>query len=226
MAIDVCAEYDLWLAAEDFVPVLLAGVGTFTLAALVRRSLPKVGNAAGVGATLIVLGGLSKASWKLLVAGPCAEIPLLEQALFPFLATGFMILAWSMLSLVRGRPAAWWSFAVVLGLGVAGAVAAGSTKPLLAVAALGALAVAAYGIRLAQRHHDRLTIGLFVFYAVATFVLPPLAAQPDQALALQWGEQLTNTVAQAAFAYAAWRLLRSSATDTTTVPNRTMEALS
>ncbi len=226
MAIDVCAEYDLWLAAEDFVPVILAGIGTFTLADLVHRSLPRVGSAARVGAGLIVLGGLSKASWKLLVAGPCAEIPLLEQSLFPLLGAGFMVLAWSLLSLLRGRPVAWWSFAIVFGLGLGGAVVARNTKPLLAVAALGALAVAAYGIRLAQRHEDRLTIGLFAFYAVATLVLPPLAAQPDQPLSLQWGEQLTNTVAQAAFAYAAWRLLRSSATDTTTVPNRTMEALS
>jgi hypothetical protein len=223
MSIDVCTEYDLLLAAEDFVPVALAGVGCLVLAELAARSVPAVGLVARLGGAMIVLGGLSKAVWKLLVAGPCVEIPILEQALFPLLAAGFLALSWALLSVVRDRVMPWWSFALVYALGVAGAFAAGSTKPLLAVAALGALALAAYGVRLGQRADDKVAIRLFVVYALATFVLPPLAARPEQTLGAQWAEQLTNTLAQAAFAYAAWRLLRNRRTPVVRL-DRTLEA--
>ncbi len=223
MAVDVCTEYDLLLAAEDFVPVVLAGIGCLMLAEVAGRAIPGISLAARTGGILIVAGGLSKAVWKLLVAGPCVDIPVLEQSLFPLLASGFLILAWSCLSVLRDRPMPWWSFAVVMGLGVAGALAAGSTKPLLAVAALGALAIAAYGARLGRRNADRVVVWLFVVYAVATLVLPPLAAKPDQTLAAQWTEQLTNSLAQAAFAYAAWRLLLHTRTSVVPV-DRTLEA--
>ncbi len=225
MAIDPCTEYNLLLAAEDFAPVILAGVGCLLLAEVAGRAVPATQTPARLGGALIVLGGLSKAVWKVLVAGPCVEAPVLEQALFPLLACGFMLLAWSLLSVVRGQAMPAWSFAVVLALGIVGALAVRATPPLLIVAALGAFAVAAYGIRLGQRVHDRLVVVLFSLYALATFVLPPLAAKPEQTLAAQWAEQLTNTLAQGAFAYAAWRLLAHSRTSSLAVPNHTVEVL-
>lgn len=224
MAVDPCTEYDVLLALEDFVPVVLAGVGCVLLAEVAGRSLPATRAVARLGGVLIVLGGLSKATWKLLVAGPCVEVALLEQALFPFLATGFMLLSWSLLSVLRGQPVPWWSFAAVLAAGIVGAVAFGDTAPLLVVAALGAIAVATYGFLLARRAHDQAAAALFVVYAVATLVLPPLAAKPEQTLAAQWAEQLTNTVAQGAFAFASWRLLTHLRTSSLVTPNRTVEA--
>ena len=42
MAIDPCTEYGLALAAEDFVPVLLAGAGTVVLALAAGRAVPRL----------------------------------------------------------------------------------------------------------------------------------------------------------------------------------------
>lgn len=224
MAVDPCTEYNVLLALEDFVPVVLAGVGCVLLAEVAGRSLPPTRVVARLGGLLIVLGGLSKATWKLLVAGPCVDVPLLEQALFPLLATGFMLLSWSLLSVLRGRVVPWWSFALVLGIAVVAALGVGGTAPLLVVAALGAVAVATYGFLLARRAEDPVAAALFVVYAVATLVLPPLAAKPEQTLAAQWAEQLTNSVAQGAFAFASWRLLTHLRTSSLVIPTRTVEA--
>ena len=104
MAVDPCTEYGLALAAEDFVPVLLAGIGSVVLAAAAGRSLPSVRVPALLAGALVTLGGLAKAVWKLLVAAePCRDYPVLEHLLFPCLAFGFAGIAWA--SGVRGLKA-------------------------------------------------------------------------------------------------------------------------
>ncbi len=68
MAIDPCTEYGLTLALEDFVPVLLAGAGSVTLAQAAGKVLPSIRIPALLAGALITLGGFCKALWKTLVA--------------------------------------------------------------------------------------------------------------------------------------------------------------
>ena len=151
MAIDPCTEYGLALAAEDFVPVLLAGVGhrrarRWLRAGRCRRS----GCPRSLAGALVTLGGLAKAVWKLLVAAePCRNIALLEQLLFPCLAFGFAGIAWALVSVRRERPVPWPPFLVLPVLAAAAALVVGDTWPLLIAAAIGAVTVGVLGILLA-----------------------------------------------------------------------------
>lgn len=208
MAIDPCVEYGLALAIEDFVPVVLAGAGLLVLANALGKSLPAVRAGALLGGVVVTLGGLGKAVWKLLVAGPCIEIPILEQLLFPCLAIGFSALAWALASVYVGRVVSWVPFALVPFVGACISGAARNLTPMLAIAALSAVAVGAMASMLAARHRDQLGRWLFIVYLVGTLVLPPLAARPHQTAALQWAEQLTNTGVQLCFLVGALRLSR------------------
>jgi hypothetical protein len=209
MVVDPCTEYGLALAAEDFLPVLLAGAGTLVLGLAAGRSLPQVRTVALLAGALVTLGGFAKALWKLLVAAePCRDYPVLEHLLFPCLAFGFAGIAWALVGVRRGRPAPWVPFLVLPVVGGVAALLLGDTWPLLVVAALGAVLIGVLGIQLAVRHHDGLGVALFVVYIVGTLVLPPLAARPHQSEQLQWGEQATNTLVQLSFLLGALRLLR------------------
>jgi hypothetical protein len=204
--IDPCTEYGLALAIEDFVPVLLAGAGLVALSRSVSRPAPAM-----IGGALVFVGGLGKATWKLLVAmEPCRQYDILEQLLFPCLAVGFGVVLWA----VTGRIAV---LALPMG-GVAGAVALQSTGPLVAVAAVAAIALGVTLGEQARRRGDWRTATLFLIYVIGTLILPPLAAQPEQPEWLQWIEQLTNTVVQGCFLLGALRLARDAETRPTPSP--------
>jgi hypothetical protein len=61
-------------------------------------------------------------------------------------------------------------------------------------------------IQQARYHNLNRMAWLFLANIVIVFVLSGLARIPDQSIPLQWTEQLLNTFAQGAFAYAAWKL--------------------
>jgi hypothetical protein len=223
MAIDPCTEYGLALAAEDFVPVLLAGAGTVVLALTAGRALPQVRVPALLAGFLVTLGGLAKATWKLLVAAePCRNYPFLENLLFPCLAFGFAGIACALVSARRRRTAPWAAF---LALPLAGGVASllvMDTWPLLIVSAIGAVAVGVLCIQLSLDYNDRLGALLFVIYIVGTLVLPPLAARPHQSEELQWAEQLTNSTVQLCFLLGGLRLLRRTPAADTASEHRSL----
>ncbi|KQW53699.1 hypothetical protein ASC77_05380 [Nocardioides sp. Root1257] len=224
MAVDPCTEYGLALALEDFVPVLLAGAGTVVLGQYAGRVLPAVRVPALLAGALVFLGGLAKATWKLLVASePCRNYPFLENLLFPCLAFGFAGIACALVGVWRRRQVPWWPFLVLPVVGGAAAIAVGDTWPLLIVAAVGAVFVGVLAIRLSLRDGDRLGALLFVVYIVGTLVLPPLAGRPNQSESLQWGEQGTNTIVQMSFLLGALRLLRRTPA-VATEPDRSVGA--
>jgi hypothetical protein len=219
MAVDPCTEYGLALALEDFVPVLLAGAGTVVLGQYAGRVLPAVRIPALLAGALVFLGGLAKATWKLLVASePCRNYPFLENMLFPCLAFGFAGIACALYGVWRHQQAPWWPFLVLPVIGAAAAIAVWDTWPLLIVAAIGAVFVGALAIRLSLRDGDKLGAALFVVYIVGTLVLPPLAGRPNQSESLQWGEQSTNTIVQLSFLLGALRLLRRTPDSATPDP--------
>jgi len=67
----------LALAIEDFVPVLLTAFGLLLIVRMIRRVDPGAGAWAALGAVVVVAGGLSRASWKLVMtAGGPDLVPL------------------------------------------------------------------------------------------------------------------------------------------------------
>lgn len=197
--VDVCVEYGVALAVEDFVPCVLAAVALVVLARTIRARLPRAFPAAVFGAVVISVGGFAKATWKLLVATGCWEYPWLEQLLFPSIAFGFAAMAWSLWSLYAGRTIIAWPF-VAFPLGAAiGAVWMGDQWPFLIAAAVGATVFGIVGAAFAFRGGKKSVGILFIIYVVGTNVLPPLAARPDQTEQVQWMAQLTNSAIQFCF---------------------------
>jgi hypothetical protein len=182
------------LAVHDVAPVALAGVATTLVARRSRWS------GAYVGAVMVTAGGLGKAVWKLLVALDVADWPRLADALFPLLGPGFVLLA----------LAAWGHRSRSAVAGTVAAAAVGLAIPSIAdiylpVTVLGATSLYAALARDARRSDDTVTLVLLGASLLATYALGPLSAG-EQTLAAQWVEQSVNTVNQAAFALAAWRL--------------------
>lgn len=203
--VDVCAEYGVALAVEDFVPCVLALAALVVLAQAVRARVPVAYRVALIGGLVVSLGGLSKATWKLLVATGCWEYPWLEALLFPCLAFGFAAVSWAVLSAVKGRAVSplWFVlFPLAAGVGAAWmSISAGEYQnwPLLIASAVGATFL---GVTLAVTafRAGKWSVGvLFVVYILGTNILPPLAAQPRQSAELQWAEQLTNSAVQLCF---------------------------
>ncbi|UGY91946.1 hypothetical protein [Streptomyces gobiensis] len=210
-------EYPVSLALEDFVPVVLTGVAAARLVKPIGRAAPRARTVAATGAALVFAGGLSKAGWKLTVALDGPDIQPLNKALFPLLALGFLLLAHALLSapLTGDTPRArrsppLWGFAVTWTAAAIGSLALRSTLPLMV---LTIAAVTVCGVRLillassAGEPRAATATGLWL---LGTYALGPLAARPDQSVALQWVEQSCNTLTQAALVYAAWRLSVSS----------------
>ncbi|MCD9198616.1 hypothetical protein [Aeromicrobium wangtongii] len=198
-SIDVCEEYTVALALEDFVPVMLAGVALMITAQATGRRVPRVFPIALIGAIVVTTGGLAKATWKILVASGCHEYPILEQLLFPCLAFGFSALVWALLSAKRGSELTGWPFAVFPVAAAIGALWMGHMWPLLIAAAVSATALGVTAAVIAFKAGRRVIGALFVVYVLGTNILPSLAARPEQSVQIQWAEQLTNTAVQLCF---------------------------
>lgn len=196
MAIDPCTEYNVALAIEDFVPVVLAGAALLFIAQACGRRMPSTWPVALAGAVAVTVGGLGKAVWKILVATGCWRYDILADLLFPLLAFGFSALAWSLLSAYRGRNVLGWLFAAFPVAASVGALWMQDTWPLLIAAAVGASALGITASVIAFRAGKRSVGVLFIVYVLGTNILPPLAARPNQSLELQWAEQLTNSTVQ------------------------------
>jgi hypothetical protein len=185
--------------------VVLAGVAFWVLAQAVRARVPRAYPVALIGGALVTLGGLCKATWKILVATGCWEYPILENLLFPCIAAGFSATAWAAMCVLRGREVTPWPFVAfpfAAGLGAGWmSWSAGEYEnwPLLIAAAVAACVMAICLAIIAFRAKKTSVGVLFVVYTIGTNVLPPLAAQPNQSLELQWAEQLTNSAVQLCF---------------------------
>lgn len=178
--------YPVALAAEDFVPTLLALAGFWILAGAGAR--PAWSRA---GAALIGAGGLAKALWKLLPAAFGVDLAWLEASLFPLMALGACVFFAGVL-----RP--WWPLAVLY-------VAAAAFGLLFVLATAGVTAISVYGAIVAARRRTWAAVAVFVLGIALVMALVPLrASATHETLGTQWLEQSTNTLAQAALVLAAW----------------------
>ncbi len=220
MALTDCVTYPLVLAAEDIVPIVLAGVGYWYLAKRVLNDFdgsPAVALAMRIAAVLLVVcsflaGPVRKILANVAAVPICApdfEVPY-SQFQIPFvsaLAPGFAILTWGVICTLKGRKVAFWPAIVLLALGVVGAVAVGERTILFAVGGLWATALAVSTGILAARQRDFVATGLFALYALGTLALPPISSKGNVSdVNVQWLAQGINTATQGLFLYACYRL--------------------
>jgi len=195
-------DYPVALAVEDFVPVALTVTGIAHLASYARHRLgaPAM-RLTWAAAVAVGAGGFAKALWKLIVALDGPDVRWMYHLLFPLLAVGFVLLACALWD--RLPPHA--PIGLLL-IALTASAALRDTWPamILVIAAVTACAVRL--VLLARADRDPSSAALFAIWLTGQYVLGPLAARTDQSIALQWIEQSCNTLTQAAFAYAAWRL--------------------
>ncbi|WP_436529401.1 hypothetical protein [Actinoplanes sp. HUAS TT8] len=217
-------EYPIILAVEDFVPTFL---GLFGFALLGRLAPTFAARRAGLaGAVLIGLGGVSKCLWKLLYAADVGDFAVLQQALFPLMAAGACLLAWSLaVTIRRGRRTQSWGFIVFYLLGVGASIASGSLHPTFVVATFGVTAVSVLGAIVAGRYRQWWAISFFVLGLVLVTSLVPLRQSAQhETLAYQWLEQSLNTSAQALLLIAAYLTFRASSKGGAASPGRSVDA--
>ncbi|MBO2447876.1 hypothetical protein J4573_12300 [Actinomadura barringtoniae] len=203
-------DYPVALAVEDFVPVALTATGIALLGGYADARLgARAGRLTRVAACSVGAGGLAKAGWKLIVALDGPDVRWLYHALFPLLAIGFTLLAQALWDRLPPYLSAG---SLVAALAVSAVIADTWPAMVLTIAAVTVCAVRL--LLLARGDRDRAGAWLFGIWLAGQYVLGPLAARPDQSVALQWIEQACNTLTQGAFAYAAWRLSRSPRSQT------------
>lgn len=218
-------NYSVAVALFDFVPVLCTALALALLAQGISQRHRALAPVAWAAAALVALGGLCKASWKLLIAVHGIDLGWLANLLFICMAPGFAAMAFCMFHARR----AWRS-----GLAASAARYPG-TRLLLWMLAPLLLAVAAY----AYAPHSRLwffwllgtttvanaslllqsiaasrwsglggpVLACFIYNFIATLALSGLARLPPSEMTA-WIQEGVNFSAQAALALGFWRLSR------------------
>jgi hypothetical protein len=209
-------QYTVTLALEDYLTVVFSALGLALLTRMVGQMERTAGRMALFGTSFIVAGGALKATGKLVLALGGPNLPILNLGLFPLIAPGFTLMTWALYQMRRnlqGQPLLRWPWLVpgglsilfgtaALALGLAGGpwrVVLLVQSTLMNIATLVLLIVAAWGCKL------WLTSALFLISMLVVLVMSQMASLPIQTLAMVWGEQISQTLAQMLFALGAWQ---------------------
>lgn len=215
-------DYSIALAIYDFLPSVFTGFALMFIAQMVGRSAPQSQGMAVIGGGLVVLAGVLKASWKLIMATTGQDIVLLSEAMFPLMGPGFLLVGlavWSGLRSARGKSVpsyldgiALAILVAVVGLALHSMFIAGNERGyfpvFLMLASLSNVGLSILLIREALRRQRRTMAFLFFLNIAMVFALQPIAAMPEQSIAIHWFEQTLTSAGAAAFMTAAFLLLR------------------
>lgn len=193
-------NYTVPMAIFDFIPNIAFLVGAFFLVkiALIGKGQP-CSRMVMAGALLVALGGILKATWKLLYAASIADIHFLGELQFILLTPGFFGLLIAIILLARKQAN---------NRQIAAFAIAPWKLPLLFVMTITSLG--AYGILTYisfRRKIPYAAIG-FILAFIGVLLMGGLASQP-QTVSLQWIEQSINSIANIGFAIGCILLYRN-----------------
>lgn len=218
------SELTLPLALFNLFPVVLTGLALWFLARLVGALDPPHRTMARAGGVLILLGGLSKAVWKLILVAGGQDLTWLASMLFPLMAPGFALLAGAALGVLlrlqgRGEVALIRYGVAAVILVVVGAVVVrtlgmgiprGWFLPLLGLTSVANLVLSLVLIASALRLGHTGAAILFGVNLAMVFALPPIAMASPDTLFMHWSEQVLTAIGTAAFALGGYWLWRSA----------------
>jgi hypothetical protein len=184
--------YSVGLALFDFVPSLAFLVGAYFLVQMTMQLRGKrCGRMAMLGTALVFLGGLLKATWKLLYALEVADLRVISEVQFILLAPGFLAMVIAIILMARRQGKAF------------------AASPLMAMALwkipfLFVMTVCSLGVHgiltyLAFRWGVKLAAAAFALAFIGTLAMAGMASAP-QTIPMQWIEESTNTLGQIGFA--------------------------
>jgi hypothetical protein len=207
------------LAIEDFLSVVLSGIGLFFIARLIARLDRNCGHLASLGFSLIALGGLSHAIGALIFALTELYSSALYHTQWILLAPGFVLTAWAIWKTFHSGPSGtpvWVVPVIIIVIGCGAAAISALSKGgerwfsiLLGLMLVAAAVTSSLLAWQAWRRGLKLLTALFIFHVVMIGVQSGLARLATQTVFIQWIEQINSTFAWAAFAYAAWQLEQS-----------------
>ena len=221
--------YSMALALQDYVPVILSGLGLFFIARMVAKMEPAAGMLGYAGVALITAGGVSKATWKLILALTAGQtnVVVLDQFLFYGLSSGFILVTFALFygqrRVYADKPAGnvwlWPLLTAGLTVGTALFVSVNYYDPtrtgqqmwffiLLGMTTL--FNILALGLATGKARHNGLWLAavLFLVNLVGIILLQGLARIPSRVESLQWVQQGLNTLCQLALILGAWQLSR------------------
>ena len=225
----ILEEYTIVMALQDYLPVILSSIGLFFLARMVTRIDQASGRLAYLGWALITLGGINKATWKLIMAATSSQTNLvwLDDSLFFLLGTGFLCMGFAVWYAQRRMQEKSLPFfknvfivpliiaAVFVGLAVFMSLSQPTSRiPFYILLGLTTIANFVTGgllIRQGLQQGSRLAALLFGFNLLAILILTGIARIDPQTIPLEWTAQITNTVSNGAFAFASYKLSQLTA---------------
>lgn len=220
----ILEEYTVIMALQDYLPVFLSSLGLFFLARMVTRIDQPSGRLAYLGWGLITLGGLNKATWKLIMAATSSQTNLvwLDNSLFLLLGPGFMCMGfaiWYAQRRLEDKKIPFFKNVFILPLAISavfvglaafmGLRQPGARTPFFILLGLTTIANFVTGglvIRQGLQQGSRLIALLFGFNLLAILMLTGMARIDPQTIPLEWTAQITNTFSNAAFAFASYKL--------------------
>ncbi|MEM9952002.1 MAG: hypothetical protein AAF846_10395 [Chloroflexota bacterium] len=220
--------YSIPLALEDFLPVIFSAIALFILAKMIIKMDDGLSHMAYAGVVLVTLGGLSKATWKLIIALSDAEINIhiLDNALFFGLSTGFILIAYALWYaqrkyFERRRPDNVWFFPIVVCVVTLGTAFYTATlydperasPQIWFLILLGMTTIFNFitiGLAIRQARHQNQTTAtlLLIINLVAIIALQGIARIGDDTETGQWIAQITNTINQLILLYGVWLLYK------------------
>ena len=214
-------EYSLALALFDYLPVAVSALGLSWLALLVGGDERRMQSWCLFGVALVIAGGLSKASWKLLWVLTGEDITVLANLLFILMAPGMVLLAthcYRAQRLWRNEPhgpVAPWQAAMLIILPVylaAGALYEGEAGSrawffiLLGCASLANIAISGMLVRYTWSKRQHTTALLYLLSICLILGLSGLSRVSAGSAPLQWLAEALNLMAHGSFALATWRI--------------------
>jgi hypothetical protein len=204
-------EYSVPLALQDYMTVIFSGIGLLLLAIMINRLDRSLGRMAFIGVALTVLGGTLKASGKLVMALGGPDLAVLHLALFPLIAPGFTLIAWSLWQirhLMRGEKQArqpWLVPILAIALFAVGVLYIGMNGgpwrvPLILLSTISNFALLLLLIVAAWGRGMWLTGGLFLVTLLVVLAMSQMASLPNPTIAMIWTEQVSQTIAWGLFA--------------------------
>lgn len=209
-------QYSLALAIENLLPLAFLTVGLLFVVRMLNRKNELVGELSYVSAFLIIAGNLLSAIGKLLNALYGYNGPWMKNSLLFLSAPGFVCLAWalrraSVKEMTAGKV---WLLPICFNGALLALTAAlkmvkgGQTwlNLLLTVVTIASVAAFVQLALMALHRQQQLIAGFFILSLGMSLALAFRGT--DGSEAAEWAQQISNTLSQAIFAFAAVKLDR------------------
>lgn len=191
------------MALVDFIPVLLFFAAAVLLQRDLYRQMVKGAYALlATGSIMVLIGGLFKATWKILYALRICDYPLLSDSFFPMQGPGFLLV---FLALV-GMFTPWNRKGTTTLLGVGAVPVYASTIPFVILQTVGCAGSQWTLFAISLKMKQRLAAALYVVAFVFMLGMGYLSATFDDTSGMHWLAQCVNIVSQGAFLWATLRL--------------------